>query len=84
MTASARYTSVMRSRSATAIDQSRAARIAAFTPDARVRLAIRLSEDGLASFMATHGLDRRSAVARIKATRRLGRRPSVSADQDEP
>ena len=74
----------MRSRSATAIDKSRAARIAAITPDARVGLAIRLSEDGLASFMAAHRLDRRSAIARIKATRRLGRRPSHSADVDEP
>ena len=74
----------MRSRSAAAIAERRAARLAALTPEARVRLAIRLSEDGLASFMATHGLDRRSAVARIKATRRLGRRPSASADQDEP
>jgi hypothetical protein len=52
------------------------------TPDARVRLAARLTEEGLASFMAVHALDRASAIARIKATRRLGRRPSRSADTD--
>jgi hypothetical protein len=52
------------------------------TPDARVALVIRLREEGLASFMATHGLDRAAAVARIKATRRLGRRPSRSANAD--
>jgi hypothetical protein len=74
----------MRSRSAAAIAEARAARLAAMTPDARVRLAIRLGEEGLASFMAAHRLDRRSAIARIKATRQLGRRPSRSADVDEP
>ena len=74
----------MRSRSAAAIAEAGATRLAAMTPDARVRLAIRLSEDGLASFMEVHGLDRRSAIARIKATRQLGRRPSKSADVDEP
>jgi hypothetical protein len=74
----------MRSRSAAAIAEARAARLAAMTPDARVRLAIRLGEEGLASFMAAHRLDRRSAIARIKATRQLGRRPSRSADVNEP
>jgi hypothetical protein len=74
----------MRSRSATAIAEARAARLAAMTPEARVSLAIQLSKEGLASFMAAHRLDRRPAIARIKATRRLGRRPSRSADVDEP
>lgn len=74
----------MRSRSAAAIAEARAARLAAMTPDARVSLAIQLREDGLASFMAAHKLDRRTAIARIKATRQLGRRPSRSADVDEP
>lgn len=74
----------MRSRSATALAETRAARLAAMTPDERVRLALRLREDGLTSFMAAHRLDRRSAIARIKATRRFGRRPSRSADVDEP
>ena len=74
----------MRSRSAAAIAEARVARLSAMTPDARVSLAIRLSEDGLASFMAAHKLDRRTAIARIKTTRQLGRRPSRSADVDEP
>ena len=52
----------MHSRSADAIADARAARAAALTPDARVRLVIGLSEEGLASFMTTHGLDRASAV----------------------
>lgn len=74
----------MRSRSAVAIAETRTARLAAMTPDERVRLALRLREDGLTNFMATHRLDRRSAIARIKATRQLGRRPSRCADVDEP
>jgi hypothetical protein len=53
------------------------------TLDERVRLAVRLGELGLASYMSTHGVDRRTAASRIKATRRLGRRPSRSADADE-
>jgi hypothetical protein len=72
----------MRSRSATEIDERRAARLAAMTPDARVALAARLGEEGLATFMSVHRLDRRTALARIKATRRLGRLPSHSADAD--
>lgn len=52
------------------------------TPDERVRLAHRLGDEGLASFMSVQGVDRQTAVARIKATRRLGRRPSRSADSD--
>jgi hypothetical protein len=72
----------MRSRSAAAIAEARAARLAAMTPAARVSLAIRLSEEGLARFMAAHGLDRQSAIARIKAAHRVGRRPSLSGDVD--
>lgn len=58
-----------------------AARLAALTPAERVALAERLGRDGLASFMTTHGIDRATAIRRIKATRRLGRRPSASADE---
>jgi hypothetical protein len=65
------------------VAERRAARLAAMTADERVTLAARLSRDGLADFMSVHGLDRRDAIARIKATRRLGRRPSASADADE-
>ena len=72
----------MRSRSATASAHVRATRLAAMTPDARVKLAARLGEDGVASYMATHRVDRAAAIARIKATRRLGRRPSACGDAD--
>jgi hypothetical protein len=51
------------------------------TADERVSLAERLGEEGLATFMSAQGLDRRTAIERIKATRRLGRRPSRSADR---
>jgi len=79
-----RYTSPMRSRSAAAINRRRAERLAAMTPDARVALAARLGEEGLAMFMAVHGVDRATAIARVKATRRLGRRRSATAEPDEP
>lgn len=73
----------MRSRSADAIARRRAERIAAMTPADRVALAVRLGEEGLAGFMQLHGVNRPTALARIKATHRLGRRPSASADADK-
>ena len=51
----------------------------AMSPAERVALAERLGVEGLATFMATSGLDRRGAVQRIKAANRLGRRQSASA-----
>jgi len=72
----------MRSRSAMIVAERRAARLAAMTADERVRLAVRLGEEGLADFMSVHRLDRRTVVARIKAAHRLGRRPSLSGDVD--
>jgi hypothetical protein len=72
----------MRSESASATARERAERLAAMTPGERVTLAVRLGEEGIALFMETHNLDRRAAVARIKATRRLGRRPSACAEPD--
>jgi hypothetical protein len=71
----------VQSRSAALIDQRRVARLAALTPDARVALAARLGEEGLVMFMAVHGVDRLTALARTKEARRLGRRPSESADR---
>jgi hypothetical protein len=53
-------------------------RFAAMSPAERVALAMRLTEDGLASYMATRRVDRATAVAEIKATRRIGRRASLS------
>jgi hypothetical protein len=73
----------MRSPSADAVARRRAERLAAMTPDERIALAVRLGEQGLSSYIAVHGVDRRAAVARIKATRRLGRRRSACAEADE-
>jgi hypothetical protein len=73
----------MQSAVAAAVSQEQRERLAAMTPAERVALAVRLSEEGLASYMATHGVDRHTAITRIRATRRLGRRPSASADADD-
>jgi hypothetical protein len=73
----------MHSAAAHAVSQAQRQQLAAMTPAERSALAVRLSEDGLASYMATHGLDRQTAIARIRATRRVGRRPSASADADD-
>ena len=72
----------MPSKTATDLRQRQFERYAAMTADERVALALRLCEDGLAAYIATHAVDRRTAVARIRATRRLGRRPSVSDHDD--
>ncbi|MGQ0733793.1 MAG: hypothetical protein ACT4QD_09075 [Acidobacteriota bacterium] len=73
----------MRSRLAVEQAARRARRLAAMTPAERVALAERLGEDGVTSYMATHGVDRRAAIARIKATHRLGRRHSACAAADD-
>jgi hypothetical protein len=70
----------MRSQSVGAATRHRAERLASMTPAERVALAARLGEDGIRSYMSVHGVDRATALARIKATRRLGRRPSACAD----
>jgi hypothetical protein len=69
----------MRSRIADEVSQKRLARLLAMTPEERVALAMRLGEEGVASYMTTHGVDRRTAIARIKASRRAGRPHSPSA-----
>jgi hypothetical protein len=73
----------MHSAVAHAVSQKQREQLAAMTPAERVALAVRLGEEGIASYMVTHGLDRQTAIARIKATRRVGRRPSASADADD-
>lgn len=73
----------MRSAVAHAVSQEQRERLKAMTPAERVAVAVRLGEEGLASYMATHGIDRHTAIIRIRATRRLGRRPSASADADD-
>jgi hypothetical protein len=55
-------------------------RLAAMTPAARVALAMRLGEEGLAAHIALHGGDRRTAGRDIAATRRAGRRRSLCAE----
>jgi hypothetical protein len=72
----------MRSRSAEAVDRRRMERLAAMTADERIDLLGRLADEGLGTYMETFGVDRRTAVARIEATRRLGRRRSACADPD--
>jgi hypothetical protein len=72
----------VRSRAAAKNRQTQLQRFARMTPDERVALAMRLAEEGLSNYMETHGVDRQTAIARIKRTRRLGRRPSLSADAD--
>jgi hypothetical protein len=72
----------MRSKAAADLRRRQFERYAAMTPDERVALALRLGEEGLATYMATHGVDRRTAVARVRVTHRVGRRPSAS-DRDD-
>lgn len=74
----------VRSRSAETVAQIRAERLAAMTPAERVGLALELAEDGLAAYISTHGVDRPTAIAQIKQTRRLGRRRSACAEADAP
>ena len=71
---------VMRSNVARDVSRRREERHAALTPAERVALAMRLGEAGLASFMATLGVDRDTARARIAATRRAGRRHSSTSN----
>ena len=73
----------MPSKVASHVSRRRVRRIAALTPAERIQLAERLGEEGVASFVITQRVDRRTAIARIKATHRLGRRHSASAAADE-
>jgi hypothetical protein len=79
----AAYTRDVRSRTASEVARRRTERLAGLTPAERVAIAEQLTEEGLRTYMATHHVDRATALARIKATRRLGRRPSASASADE-
>ena len=73
----------MPSKVASEVSRRRLQRLAALTPAERIQLAERLGEEGVASFVITQSVDRRTAIARIKATHRLGRRHSASAAADE-
>lgn len=72
----------MESRIARALRREQFARYAAMTPAQRVALAMRLGEEALASYMMLHGVDRSTALTRIKAAHRAGRRRSACAEPD--
>lgn len=72
-----------RSKVASEITRERMARIAAMSLDERFALLERMREEGLTTYSELHGVDRPTAIARIKATHRFGRRRSVSASADE-
>ena len=76
------YTVRVHSQAAQSINLGRVQRYARMSAAERVAVALRLAEDGLASFMLTQGLDRDAAIRRIKALHRLGRRPSACAVAD--
>ena len=71
----------MRSKVASDLSREQARRVAALTPSERVALAERLGEESIALYMAAQNVDRRTAMARLEASRRFGRRPSRSADR---
>ena len=70
----------MRSDVADTIARIDRERILAMTPAERVDFALRLSQEGLAAYMATHQLDLPVARERIAATRRAGRIRSRAAE----
>ena len=72
-----------RSKVASEVARERMARIAAMTIEERLALADRMREHGLSTFIEVHGVDRRTAIARIKGANRFGRRRSLSASADE-
>jgi hypothetical protein len=56
--------------------------MAAMTPAERVKLALRLGEEGLRLMMSTQGIDRDEAHRRIRQSRQAGRRPSRCHDDE--
>jgi hypothetical protein len=75
------YNGGMKSKVAADLAQEQAKRVAALTPAERIALVERLGEESIALYMAAQSVDRRTAMARIEASRRFGRRPSRSADR---
>ena len=73
----------MRSRVAADVVRKRHELLAAMSPAERVALAERLGAEGILAFMTAQGVDRATAIQRIKATRRLGRRYSACGTADE-
>ena len=62
--------------------REQAERFARMTPAERVALGEKLGEEGLAAFMSANDLDREAALKAIRRSRRVGRRPSNSADEE--
>jgi hypothetical protein len=56
--------------------------VLALPPRARIELALSLGDDDLELFVRASGLDRASALARLRAGRRHGRTPSRCAGDD--
>jgi len=69
----------MRSPVADSVREARRLRHAALSPAERIDVALKLSAEGLASFITTQQVDRATAIRRIKALHRQGRRPSAAA-----
>lgn len=73
----------MRSKVAAGLSRQRREQMAALSPAERIAIAQRLGAEGILAFMTTHDTDRATAIRRIEATRRLGRRYSASGTADE-
>jgi hypothetical protein len=58
------------------------AEVLALSPAERIELAFALGEADLALFVRASGLDRETALARLRASRRTGRRLSRAAAGD--
>lgn len=71
----------MKSKVASDLAREQVRRVAALTPAERIALAERLGEESIELYMAAQKVDRRTAIARLEASRRFGRRPSGSADR---
>ncbi len=69
-----------RSKVRSEIARERLLRLASLSPAERLALAARLGEESVVLYMATQKVDRRTAITRIKQTRRLGRQRSASAE----
>jgi hypothetical protein len=73
----------MRSKVAADVSRTRREQLAAMSPAERIAVAERLGAEGILAFMTSHGVDRQTAIRRIKATRGMGRRYSACGTADE-
>lgn len=75
------YNGGVKSNLASDLAREHARRVATMTAAERVALAAQLGEECITLFMAAQNVDRRTAMARLEANRRFGRRRSHSADR---